>query len=56
MKMRLSLLALITCLGISLTARASDITYDITGGTFSSSGTFSGSFLINSTTEFVDGG
>jgi pentose-5-phosphate-3-epimerase len=45
MKMRLSLLALITCLGVSLTAHASDITFDITDGTFSPSGTFSGWFL-----------
>jgi hypothetical protein len=56
MKMRLSLLALIACLGISLTSYASDITYTITGGTFSPSGTFSGSFLIDSATELIDGG
>src|ERR1035437_603676 len=58
MKMRLSLLALIACLGISLTSYASDITYTITGGTLtgSPSGTFSGSFLINSATELIDGG
>src|ERR1035437_9635474 len=56
MKMRLSPLALIACLGISLTSYASDITYTITGGTFSPSGTFSGSFLINSATELIDGG
>ena len=56
MKNRLSLLALIACLGISLTSYASDITYDVTSGTFSPSGTFSGSFLINSTTELIDGG
>jgi|ERR1700733_5103102 len=56
MKNRLPLLALIASLGISLTSYASDITYDITGGTFSPSGTFSGSFLINSTTELIDGG
>jgi hypothetical protein len=53
MKMRLSLLALITCLGVSLTAHASDITFDITDGTFSPSGTFSGWFLINSTTPYL---
>jgi hypothetical protein len=56
MKNRLPLLALIASLGISLTSYASDITYDITSGTFSPSGTFSGSFLINSTTELIDGG
>jgi hypothetical protein len=54
---RLSLLALITCFGISLTAHASDITFDITGGTFSQSGSpsgsFSGWFLINSTTPYL---
>ena len=57
MKLHLSLLALITCLGISLTAHASDITFDITGGTFSQSGSpsgsFSGWFLINSTTPYL---
>jgi hypothetical protein len=56
MKNRLPLLALIASLGISLTSYASDITFDITSGTFSPSGTFSGSFLINSTTELIDGG
>jgi hypothetical protein len=56
MKNRLSLLALVACLGISVTSYASDITYDITSGTFSPSGTFSGSFLINSSTELIDGG
>jgi hypothetical protein len=55
MKMRLPLLALITCLGLSLTARASDILYDINSGTFSPSGTFSGTFLIDSSTELLDG-
>jgi hypothetical protein len=56
MKNRLSLFALIAYLGISLTSYASDITYDVTSGTFSPSGTFSGSFLINSTNELIDGG
>jgi PEP-CTERM motif len=56
MKNRLSLLALIAYLGISLTSYASDINYSITSGTFSPSGTFSGSFLINSTSELIDGG
>ena len=55
MKTRLSLLAVvIACLGISLSARASDITYTISDGTLSSSGTFSGTFLINSSTELID--
>src|ERR1017187_3250390 len=56
MKMRLSLLTSIACLGFSLTSYASDITYTITGGTFSPSGTFSGSFLINSISYLIDGG
>jgi hypothetical protein len=56
MKNRLSLLALIACLGISLTSYASDISYSITSGTFSPSGTFSGSFLIDSISELIDGG
>ena len=58
MKMRLSLLALIACLGISLTSYASDITYPIMGGTLtgSPSGTFSGSILLNSTSFLIDGG
>lgn len=46
-------------LSCSLTSRASDITYTITGGTLTTgslTGTFSGSFLINSSTEFLDGG
>ena len=45
-------------LGISLTSYASDISYTITGGTLtgSPSGTFSGSFLINSTSYLIDGG
>lgn len=55
MKNRLSLLALVACLAISLTSYASDITYDITSGTFSPSGTFSGSFLINSSSFLIDG-
>lgn len=55
MKNRLSLLALVAYLGISLTSYASDITYDITSGTFSPSGTFSGSFLINSSSYLIDG-
>jgi hypothetical protein len=56
MNMRLPLLALITCFGLSVTAHASDISFDISGGTFAPSGTFSGSFLIDSTTELLDGG
>ena len=56
MKMRALLFASVACLGISLTAHASELTYNITGGTFSPSGTFTGSFLINSSTELIDGG
>jgi hypothetical protein len=56
MKTGLSFLALLACVSMSLPSRASDITYTITGGTFTPSGTFSGSFLINSATEFIDGG
>jgi hypothetical protein len=56
MKNRLSLLALVACLGISLTSYAADIPFSIASGTFTPSGTFSGSFLINSTTEIIDGG
>lgn len=55
MNMRLPLLALLGCFAFSVTAHASDITFDITSGTFSPSGSFSGSFLINSTTEMLDG-
>ena len=55
-KMSLSLLALVICLGISLPSHATDITYNVTGGTFTPSGTFSGSFLINSANELIDGG
>src|ERR1035437_5770829 len=54
-KMHLSLLALVVCLGVSLTSWASDITYNISSGAFSPSGTFSGSFLLNSTTALIDG-
>jgi hypothetical protein len=56
MKTRLSFLTLIASLGISLTSYAADIPFSIASGTFSPSGTFSGSFLINSTTELIDGG
>src|ERR1035441_5750612 len=56
MKIRLSLLAPLACLAFSLTAHASDIAYNISSGTFSPSGSFSGSFLINSSTEIIDGG
>jgi hypothetical protein len=56
MNMRLSLLALVACLGISLSAQASDIPFNVTGGTLSPSGSFTGSFLINSVGEIIDGG
>jgi hypothetical protein len=55
MNLRLPFLALLACFAFSVTAHASDIAFDITGGTFSPSGSFSGSFLINSTTELLDG-
>ena len=56
--MRLSalLLAPVALLGLAVSAQAADLTATVTGGTTTSGGTFSGSFLINSTTEFVDGG
>lgn len=56
--MRLSalLLAPVALLGMTLSAQAADITELVTGGTLSQGGTFTGSFLINSSTEFVDGG
>jgi hypothetical protein len=57
MKTYLPLLTAFACLGFSLSAQASDIDETIlTSGTLSSSGTFSGSFLINSSTEMLDGG
>jgi hypothetical protein len=56
MKNRLSLLALLACLAISLTCYASDVSFTIASGTFSPSGTFSGTFLIDSTSELIDGG
>jgi hypothetical protein len=59
--MRISalLLAPVALLGLSITAQAADITYNVVGGTLASStstGSFSGSFSINSSTEFIDGG
>ena len=56
MKSSLSFLALVTCLGISVASHASEITYNVTGGTLTPSGSFSGSFVINSVTELIDGG
>jgi hypothetical protein len=56
MNIRLSLLATVACLGISLAAHASDITYNVTSGVLSPSGSFSGTFEINSSTYLVDGG
>jgi len=56
MKIRLSLLAPFACIAFSLAAHASDITYTITDGTLSPTGSFSGSFLINSSNELIDGG
>jgi PEP-CTERM motif len=56
MKIQLPLLASVALLGFTLTAHASDLAYDVTGGTLASSGSFSGSFFINSANELVDGG
>jgi hypothetical protein len=56
MNIRLSLLATVACLGISLAAHASDITYNVTSGVLTPSGSFSGSFEINSSTYLIDGG
>ena len=56
MNMRLSLLALTACFAFSASAHASPVLFDITGGTFSPSGTFSGSFYIDSVSEDVLGG
>ena len=56
MKIRLLALASIAFVGITLSAQASDITYNVTGGTLSSSGSFSGSFNFNPSTEIIDGG
>lgn len=55
MKTRLSLLSLVACIGISLTAHASILNEAIIGGTFTPSGTFSGSFLIDSSSYLIDG-
>ena len=56
MKIRLLALASIAFVGITLSAQASDITYNVTGGTLSTSGSFSGSFNFNPSTEIIDGG
>jgi hypothetical protein len=56
MKMHLSLLTAVACLTFSLSSQASDISYTITDGTFSPTGTFYGSFYINSASELIDGG
>jgi hypothetical protein len=62
--MRISalLLAPVALLGLTLSAQAADLTFAATAGTLTSgtntstTGTFTGSFMINPTTEFVDGG
>lgn len=56
MKISLALLACSACVAFSLTAHASDIGYDVIGGALTPSGTFSGSFQIDSSTELIDGG
>ncbi len=50
------LLASALLFGSAFTAHASDITYDVVGGTLTPSGSFYGSFNINSATEDIDGG
>lgn len=56
--MRISalLLAPVALLGLAVSAQAADITYNVVGGLLAPSGSFSGSFLINSSTEIIDGG
>jgi hypothetical protein len=54
MKTRFPLLAAIACFGISLSAHASDISYTVDGA-LAGAGSFSGTFLINSSTEVIDG-
>ena len=56
--MRISslLLAPVALLGLAVSAQAADITYNIAGGAFTPSGTLNGSFQINTSTEFIDGG
>ena len=56
MKIRLLALASIAFVGITLSAQASDITYNVAGGILSTSGSFSGSFNLNPSTEIIDGG
>jgi hypothetical protein len=56
MRLKFSYLAPIAVLCLSAAAHASDLSYSVTGGTLSSGGTFSGSFLINQSTEVIDGG
>jgi hypothetical protein len=55
MKIQISLLALSACLAFTLPSQASDITFDITSGTLSPAGTFSGTFELNSSSELIDG-
>jgi PEP-CTERM motif len=56
MKIHLPFLASVALLGFTLTAHASDLTFDVTGGTLTPSGSFTGSFEINSANELIDGG
>lgn len=59
--MRISalLLAPVALLGLTVSAQAADITYNVTNGIFqppTNGGSFSGTFMINSSTEIIDGG
>lgn len=56
MRLKFLYLTPIALFCLTAAAHASDISYTVTGGTLTSSGTFSGSFLINSTSEVIDGG
>jgi hypothetical protein len=56
MRLKFSYLAPIAILCLSAAAHASDLSYTVTGGTLTGGESFSGSFLINQTTEVIDGG
>jgi hypothetical protein len=56
MKPRLLLLAAIAGLGLTLSAQASIVPYNVTGGTLSTSGSFSGTFNLNTVGEIITGG
>src|SRR5947209_4477132 len=56
--MRLSalLLAPVALLGLTLSAQAANVSYNVVGGSLQPSGSFSGSFTIDSNTEIITGG